>query len=239
MAVSKKRGITCPNCGSQIVHRTELILKEKLKAYFIPTEMFRCQPCGTRFARYGNPFTHKKKRRLLYPLALIIILLVSFLSFILTGPREAPAEKITETNQNRQVNRTPQPQKEEKIVEETQKTPEPEIREQETGQETPRTKTGQETGAAPVNIIKLGDTNKFGVNWEYNGTGLEITRLSPGPLQRAGFKIGDVLISVNGEMPIDDTKILKLRNEIFAGIRQEAFIRAVRGEKKFFYKLVK
>lgn len=223
MAVRKKRGVTCPNCGSQIVHHTELILKERLKAYFIPTEVYRCQPCGTRFARYGNPFAQKKNRRILYIFILTVILLVSLLSLILTGPGEPPAEEKAEK----------------KIVAKTQKPPEPEIREQETGRETPRTETKEEAAAAPVKIIQLGDTNKFGVNWKYNGTGLEITRLSPGPLQRAGFKIGDVLISVNGEALIDDTKLLKLRNEIFAGTRQEAFIQAVRGEEKISYKLVK
>lgn len=239
MTVSKKKAVTCPNCGSQIVHRTDLILKEKLKAYFIPTEIYRCQPCGTRFACYGNPFAHKKNRRVMYPLALIIIALVSFLSFILTGPGEAPAEKKVENIQKQQVKQAPQPQAEKRVIEKIQKPPEPEIREQEPGNETPRAETGQETVTPPVNIIKLGETNKFGVNWEYNGTGLKITRLSPGPLQRADFMIGDVLISVDGEALIDDTKLLRLRNEIFAGIKQEAFIQTLRGEKKLFYKLVK
>jgi hypothetical protein len=213
MAVSKKNSVSCPNCESRIVHRTGLNLKEKILAYFLPAEIYQCQPCGMRFARYGNPFAREKSRRILIPLALMIVFFISFLIFLLIGNGEPSTTKIRKS-EKQQVNKTPAP-------------------------DTSRTVTLQKSVAPPVLIIKLGNSRKFGVNWEYNGIGLKITRLSPGPLQKAGFKVGDILVSVDGKPLTDDKKFLQFRDKIYSGSGKELLIEVVRGEEKFFYKLIK
>lgn len=218
----KRRAISCPNCGSQIIHRTGLELKEKFMAYLVPTEMFECQPCGCRFARRGNPFTRKNYRRILIPMILIVVFLSLIIAGLTRGGGKSPGPVVSEKREQKIAVLTPE-------IEEGKKRP-------------PADSTPvpvQKPAKMPVKTIALGASRIFGVNWEYNGTGLEITRLSPGPLQRAGFKIGDILVSVDGKPLNDETIILRARNEIFAGERNGAIIEAVRGDEKFVYKLIK
>lgn len=237
----KKDTISCPNCGSQIIHHSTLRLKEKLLAYLIPTEIYQCQPCGSRFTRRGNPFAHQASRRVLLPLVLMVIFLVSLL-IVWMFDRGNNSQKLEHTREKvkEAAEKTSQPGvTKETVIDKIIKPREPDSQKQETRSTTPKTITEKESIKTPVNTIKLGASRRFGVNWEYDGRGLIITRMSPGPLQEAGLKIGDILVSLDGKPLTDDGEIIRVRDEIFSGERREALIEALRGREKFLYKLIK
>lgn len=86
---------------------------------------------------------------------------------------------------------------------------------------------------AAIDII-LGDNDRFGSNWTIVATGVKITRLSNGPLKSAGIKVGDVLTEVAGEKVKGGDNLLKIRGEIFSGLRNEALIKVVRDNQPIF-----
>lgn len=239
--MSKEKAISCPNCGSQIIHRTSLRLKEKLLSYLIPTEAFKCQPCGSRFTCHDNPFAHQAHRRILVPLVLIFIFFVSLILVWVTGRDSNSPEPVIPGQESRDSAKiiTGTEKKNNAVVEKIEIPPTPAAQMKENTPGTTNRAAEKEAVKIPEGTIKLGSRNRFGVNWEFDGKGLRITRLSPGPLQEAGFKIGDVLVSFDGKPLKDDQEIIKARNEVFSGVREEALIEVIRGKKKFRYKLVK
>lgn len=91
----------------------------------------------------------------------------------------------------------------------------------------------------PVIDIVLGGSNRFGVNWKNVADGVEISRMSDGPLKQAGMQIGDVLMEVDGRPITKGNLLLRIRNEIFTGSRAEALIKIERAGKTYIYRLIK
>jgi len=87
--------------------------------------------------------------------------------------------------------------------------------------------------------IHLGNQRRFGVNWKSVPGGLKIVRLSPGPMKRAGFKKGDVIVSLNG-MPISgEKKLMALRNDIVRKNASPVTLSVTRGREEFKFLLLK
>lgn len=90
-----------------------------------------------------------------------------------------------------------------------------------------------------MNEIVIGDSNRFGVNWSRVENGVQVSRLSDGPLKRAGLEVGDVFSEVDGQPVSTGNSLLKARDDIFNGEREEAIIKVYRDNGVFYYRLVK
>lgn len=102
--------------------------------------------------------------------------------------------------------------------------------------------TGDQTPVKPaesVAEIVLGGSNRFGVNWTNVANGVEISRMSDGPLKQAGLQIKDVLVEVDGRPVTDGNLLLRIRNEIFTGKRSDALVKVNRAGKTVMYRLIK
>lgn len=283
--------VSCPNCGSQIIHESAPDLNEKLVGYLVPTEIFQCQPCGCRFLFYGNPLAHEKTRRVIVPLSLVFVFLFSMAAYMIVGGSKPPSQRVpadagqltlaqnkpVEKPTKKNIKSTPA-----ESLEKPDQTPTQQPKVDKPNQDPPKTeknpktdspkaqkdkKPGREqagdTQATPdqkkpdkkdrqpevkkatpaqavAGTIKMGNSRKFGVNWTFQpNRGLVITRLAQGPLKKAGLRIGDALLTVDGTPLTGSGEVLRARNEVFAGSRQKAIIEAVRDGKKFVYELVK
>lgn len=96
-----------------------------------------------------------------------------------------------------------------------------------------------ETQEPEYTYIVLGNSNRFGVNWNTVAGGVQISRLSDGPLKQAGIRIGDTLSEVDGTPITNGNRLLQVRNRIFNGRKDEAVIKVVRDGEIIYFKLVK
>ena len=170
-------------------------------------------------------------------------------------PTTAPTTAPTTTPTTTPTTKTPTTIKEDEITE-TKPDETGEITEEKTTEvktETPPvTKDDKETtenatemtakekpGIEIENEIIIGNSNRFGVNWSPVENGVQITRLSPGPLKDAGFQLGDVISEIDGSRITSGNLLLTIRNEIFNKKRGGALIKVYRNNELFYYKLVK
>jgi len=82
-----------------------------------------------------------------------------------------------------------------------------------------------------VPTVHLEADGKFRANWQATPQGLLITRLSPGPLQRAGVRIGDVLTTLDGRPLQGEKPLLQARDAIMAGRLASARLEVRRGDQ--------
>jgi hypothetical protein len=229
----------CPRCRSYSVKLTKsLTFKERLKALFVPVSAYTCGNCSSRFvecgkfsARLKNVFSslfgRGRGKWLTIAAALLIAAAVSIFLVLSWGVKPvlqidkeiSPQKEIKQETAPAAQKITPPPPREEKKIEAEKK-------------ETPRP-------AEPIAEIVLGTSNRFGVNWRVIEGGVQITRMSAGPLKQAGLMIGDILSEADGKKIIDGSYLLKIRNEIFHGRRAGALVKVLRNGKTYLYKLVK
>ncbi|MCP4213418.1 MAG: hypothetical protein GY765_02125 [bacterium] len=93
--------------------------------------------------------------------------------------------------------------------------------------------------APPVDIdgeIKLGTKRRFGVNWITVESGLQITRLSKGPMKRAELRIGDVITLMNGRR-VNNKLLIKERDAIVSKKKKSALLTVARGGRQLFFRM--
>ncbi len=234
--VIEEKFTRCPRCRSFSVKLTNSFnFREKIKMLFIPLTAYNCDNCSHRFMEYGHFSLTYKKNWLLAVFPLVVIAVLGLILFL-------PGEKNTGPVEEKQVlNDTTQIEQKTGTMEET--AAKPPVKTTETEISKPRDEepppTTEETITEIVNEIVIGDSNRFGVNWSRVENGVRISRLSDGPLKRAGLEVGDVLSEVDGQPVSTGDSLMKARNEIFNREREEAIIKVYRDNGVFYYRLVK
>jgi hypothetical protein len=227
--VIEEKFTRCPRCRHYSVKQTNhLSFKERMKARFLPVTAYICDNCSYRFVEEGELPTGLKvffavlanrlRARFLLaavPLAAAAVVVI-FILLSGSGNKKPDyrVENEKKTGQIEQKQITPPDRPVEK-------------------------KTVEVEEKEPIFDIILGNSNRFGVNWRVVKDGVQITRMSEGPLKRAGLKIGDVLSDVDDIKITSGNYLLRMRNEIFYGRRTEALIKVYRGGKLYLYKMVK
>ncbi|MCP5104713.1 MAG: PDZ domain-containing protein [bacterium] len=250
--VIEEKFTRCPKCRSFSVKKTDVNFLEKIKDYFVPVTAQYCNNCSYHFSQYGEFSLSYKKNWLVVvaPLALIAI----FTGIILLttssppGPITTPTKNIEEKTVPKTEEKT-QPETGESVEKTGEKLPvveKPPETTETTETTTPEVKpvtpdTTEKTGPEEtvVNQIIVGNSNRFGVNWSPVANGVRITRLSAGPLKKAGLQLGDVLAEVDGKRITTGNYLLTVRNEISRNKRTEAIVKVYRNDTVFNYKLVK
>lgn len=261
--VIEEKFTRCPLCRSFSVRIiTDLTFKEKLKSHFVPVTVQRCSNCSHRFVTQGNlregfkqkcaPLTSTFPRKcIVAAVPLILVALLVVLLLVSGGKKDEPITPVEKTPQQTIETIETQPPR----GEETQPGTTPG-----TGEETPAAETGStqagseeiqqpsteetgETQTTPVptfagEIILV--RNRFGVNWRPLGDGVQITRLSPGPVKDAGLLVGDIILEVD-DVPVkgEGSGIELARDEVFMKKRPQAVIKVQRNNKILLFKMVK
>lgn len=262
MNVIEEKFSRCPRCRSFSVQQNPLNMLERIKQYFLPVTAFFCNNCSYRYAIHGKLSLGYKKNWIAALVPLVIIVVAALFIFLSgsgqpTPPIEKPVDKPPVQEQqvpDQKPEETPEQQdinqqqtEEQPQTDQTQDQPPEQTQDQppETT-ETAVEQTGEQTDASEVpegpeikNEIVLGNSNRFGVNWRTVQMGVQISRLSPGPLKTAGLKLGDIIAEVDGERVTNGSKLMRTRNEIFTGRKEEAIVKVLQGTDEFYYRLVK
>jgi hypothetical protein len=222
----------CPECRSFSVKQTrELTLKEKIKAVFVTVKVHQCDNCSYRFVEFGSFSTGLKhlfrsltatpSRRfmaLALPIAAAVVLVaIPFLAGSKEKEPVIPGEK--------------------KPVQAIEKDLGPKIK-----KSLPPVIPAEPSPITPsiAGEIVLGNSNRFGVNWRLLGQGVQITRLSNGSLKKAGLRVGDILVEVEGQKVMGGGANLETaRDDVFHGTRSEVLVKVQRGEEALFFKILK
>jgi len=86
--------------------------------------------------------------------------------------------------------------------------------------------------------VDLAGENRFGVNWVIDRTGLVITRLSEGPLQNAGLKIGDTITHLNNVAIQSDSALMAYKEQLLRGTATDGILLVVRDNQIKRYKIL-
>jgi hypothetical protein len=245
----------CPECRSFSVKPTsELTLKEKITAAFVPVKVHRCDNCSYRFVEYESFSASLKHlfhsltsslpgKLILIGIPIAAAVLVTVL--LIAGGKEK--EPVISTGK-KPIQTIEKKQEIEKPAQQTIPQEEPESKPeekkdlQEPGMQQDREIQPETPPITPTiaGEIVLGNSNRFGVNWRPLGEGVQITVLSPGSLKRAGLLVGDILVEVDGKKVVGEGMDLETaRDDVFHGKRSEVLIKVLRGEETLLFKMIK
>ena len=250
--VIEEKFTRCPLCRSFSVKIvTDLTFKEKLKSHFVPVTVQRCSNCSHRFVTQGNlwegfkkkcgPLTSTFPRKCIA--AAVPVLLVALLVVLLIvpgGKKEEPIPTAPTAEKTPPQTMETKPAQGEETQPGTTAT---------TGEVTPPAETGstpagnEETQSSPAPTFAgeiILARNRFGVNWRPLGDGVQITRLSPGPIKDAGLRVGDIILEVD-DIPVngEGSGIELARDEVFMEKRSQAIIKVSRNNEILLFKMVK
>ena len=79
---------------------------------------------------------------------------------------------------------------------------------------------------------------KFRVNWDQTRDGLTVTRIADGPMKRAGLRVGDRLVSVDGQALVDEEILLAARDAVARGKLASARLIVRRDRRSLVYELL-
>lgn len=256
--VIEEKFTRCPRCRHYSVKQANnLSFNERIKARFLPVTAYICDNCSYRFVEEGEfpaglkGFFAALVSRLRAGYLLIAVPLaaaaVVVIFILLSAPGDKkPAYRVENEEQTGQIEQKQMTQPDRPVEKKTGEVVEkpPEDTEKKDTRVPETTETPRTTGIAPeekeqIYEIILGNSNRFGVNWRVVKNGVQITRMSDGPLKKAGLKIGDVLSDVDDRKITTGNYLLRMRNEIFYGRRIEALIKVYREGKLYLYKMVK
>lgn len=253
--------IRCPECRSFSVKQVKPDLKERAVGKLLENKVFYCENCSHRYIQFSDPAAPKKKSTLfllflkkgwlvlMIPLVIIgIVLLVAGIAGDNTLEKPQPEENAFIQPENKitveEEGETSEPEEKEEIkpIEQAEVTePPPEKVEDEGVEEKaiePDQPPPQVEEKKPVQPIHLGSRKMFGVNWVAVEKGVQITKLSNGPLKKAGILIGDIIHSLDDQFVGRGGILIRTRNDIIDGKRGEAIIKVFRGDEEFLYKMV-
>lgn len=211
--------VRCPVCASEAVRRSQRKEWEVWVGYALTFLPYRCLSCNHRFRVYDQEEWRKLRRRLAWS-ALVLVLLIGLFAGVrlLRAPSSAAPSPLLPPRplvSDRPAPRPLPPQ-------ENQQPPRPEP-----------------TPAATTPSIHLGASPLFRANWSADPQGLLITRLSPGPLQAAGLRVGDRIVRLDGQALRNEAPLLRARDEIFAGKRPQALLHVRRDGQELVFLLRK
>jgi hypothetical protein len=248
----------CPECRSfSVKQTTELTLKERIKAAFVPVKVHRCDNCSYRFAEYESfsanlkhlfhSLTSSLSRKFIVIAIPIVVAAVLVTILLLAGGKEKEPVIPTEKKPIQTIEKYPETKIEkpsQQIIPAEKPESKPGEKKDPQAQEIQENqKPQQETPPITPTIageIVLGNSNRFGVNWRPLGEGVRIYRLSPGSLKRAGLLVGDILVEVDGKKVIGEGIDLETaRDDVFYGKRTEVLIKVLRGEETLLFKMIK
>ncbi len=239
--VIEEKFTRCPRCRHYSVKQTNhLSFKERMKARFLPVTAYICDNCSYRFVEEGESPTGLKGFSLLIAVILAAAAVVVIFMLLSASGDKKPDYRVENEKKTGQIEQKKitqpvkaQPEKDKPVKTEEKKPDQPiEKKTAEVEEKPPEEKE-------PVFDIILGNSNRFGVNWRVVKDGVQITRMSGGPLKSAGLKIGDVISDVDDRKITTGDYLLRMRNEIFYGRRTEAIIKVYRDGKLYLYKMVK
>ncbi len=234
----KEKFIRCPYCRSYSVKKEE---RKDLVA--LSTEYYICDNCSKTFTfdieeGVSKKIVDKSKNKKWIYISLIVIFILIASKLVLLIRRAENVDK----NQIKKIIEIDKKSKDRKGGEKVtslynQNKIISDIKEEERKRDT-------EKKQEVLNEIKIeGEINfynssKFGVNWISIQEGVKVIRLSNGPLKRAGVKIGDIIIEVNGEKATNK-KLMSYKNKVFKGKLDEVLVVVLRNNKKLYFKMVK
>ena len=216
----EKKFTRCPECRSfSVKQTTELTFKERIKSVFVTVKVHRCDNCSYRFTEYGS-FSAGIKHLFhsltsSYSRMFMVIAIPIAAAAVLVTVLLLAGGKDIEKEPGTKIKKPMQ-------------------------QVIPAEKPGAKPTPTIAGEIVLGNSNRFGVNWRSLGQGVQITQLSNGSLKRAGLRVGDILVEVEGKRVMGGGTDLEIaRDDVFHGKRSEVLVKVLRGEETLFFKMVK
>jgi hypothetical protein len=203
--VIEEKFTRCPECRSFSVQQSDdLTQKEKFKRFFVPVSVQVCSNCSYRIVITGKFSTRLKesflpgrlwRKPLLVAAPVLVIVILIVLLAVAGGKGQEPAEPAGKTaRQMHPLKEKPgKPGQQDVNIEKKEPAPAEKkpVPEQEEKGKQGISSPPPSPPVAPVVDIVLGNSNRFGVNWRPLGEGVQITRLSNGPLKRAGMLVSD------------------------------------------------
>ncbi|MGE5344301.1 MAG: hypothetical protein ACM3SY_22770 [Candidatus Omnitrophota bacterium] len=222
MEVIEDRFSRCPHCRSfSVSETTNFTPQERIKSLFVTVAAFKCGNCFYRFVEYGKLSDSLKERKGFWAVFVIVVVLMGILFFLPSSDNSlSRAEHLRKSLQ---------------VSDPKSMQSEPFIPPKDLVESKPNIPAIN----APVHDIILGNSKKFGVNWGIVPNGVKIERLSAGPLQRAGLKIGDVFSEINNQKITGGGILSAIRDDIRLGKREEAILKVYRGNQSLYYRMVK
>ncbi len=251
----------CPKCRSYSIASIPPKIRYPFFSRFVsPYNSYHCRNCGHNFKQLANENvvfsseqhdTDKKKtiKRIIIGMTGIFLLLTLFFLFVSGRNQEAVFEaNSTESSPKSSESQKPIQDKQTVQPEETQPSARGNADDSDrstsstnTNSESGQQLTTEDPGLTPQVIeatIDLAGSNRFGVNWVSEPDGLYITRLSEGPLLRAGMKVGDKVSLLNGISIKSDATVLEYRNNLIQGSVSEGFLTVLREDQTLVFKLI-
>jgi len=213
--------LSCPRCHSQDIRRSHRRPLEKTLNRFVTFIPYHCEICQYRFFHFPSRFFFRTLKIAAGILA--GLLLAGFLAFHwLSSPGEpqpAPATRPGPSLRDGGAT-TPRP------VAAPPSRPSP-----------PQELSPPAAGPMAGTIAMKGET-KFGVNWDQARNGLTVTRIADGPMKRAGIRVGDQLVSVDGQAIVEEEILLAARDAVARGKLASVRLVVRRERRSLVYELL-
>lgn len=213
--------LSCPRCHSQDIRRSHRRPLEVTLNRFVTFVPYHCEVCQYRFFHFPSRFLFRTLK--VTGAILAGVVLVGFLAFHwLASPKEgkaAPATRAASTLQTR-------------------------VSAPSGSVTTPPARTGKRSLLTPTLSVPVAGTiamrgeSKFRVNWDQTRDGLTVTRIADGPMKRAGLRVGDRLVSVDGQALVDEEILLAARDAVARGKLASARLIVRRDRRSLVYELL-
>jgi len=253
--VIEEKFTRCPQCRHFSVRQTnELTFDEKLKAKWVSATAFVCDNCGYRYVEFGSLSDALKnslnslygrinKKWLLIGVPIIVVVITVGIILLLGWERTSRIHPGKKDLTGQVYSNTQIPDKKTTVTKNQTGTPPvtelPKENQNPVDQNTKPTGTpGEGNPQAPIQDIILGSSHKFGVNWITVSNGVQIAKMSEGPLKSAGLIIGDIVSEADNKK-VNNNSLTRLRNEIADGKRSEVILKVYRDNQLFLYRLIK
>lgn len=213
--------LSCPRCHSQDIRRSHRRPLEVTLNRFVTFVPYHCEVCQYRFFHFPSRFFFRTLK--VAGAILAGVALVGFLAFHwLASPKEGKTATATRTASTLQT-RVPAPSR---------------------PVTTPPARTEKKSSLPPTvpvpvaGRIAMEGELKFRVNWDQARDGLTVTRIADGPMKRAGIRVGDRLVSVDGQAIVDEEILLAARDAVARGKLASARLVVRRDRRSLVYELL-
>jgi len=244
----KEKFIRCPYCKSYSVRKDN-----KKNIGISKSEYYICDNCGKSFTfdvevGISRKIVNKERNKYFYFVPVLLVFLIgAWLYFYVFRSNENIASgqknkqsvskvlkehEKKENNENLQNKKQVIKQNQDNVVDNKNKT------EDNSNKDLTNENQKKEEEINIVGEINFYNSSKFGVNWITVENGVKVVRLSNGPLKKAGVKIGDIIIEVNGEKATN-TKLMNYKNKVFRREIESVLVVVLRGNNKLYFKMVK
>ena len=244
----KEKFIRCPYCRSYSVRKDD-----RKNVGFSTTEYYICDNCGKSFTfdieeGISRKIVNKKKNKFFYFIPFLLVFLIgAWLYFYIFRSNENIIEgkkknqtvnKIVKENKyninkenSQDKNQISKQNKDNVNVDQNKQ-------EDITNKDLSNEDIKKEEEIKIMGEINFYNSSKFGVNWIAVEKGVKVIRLSNGPLRKAGVKIGDIIVEVNGEKATN-AKLMSYKNKVFRRELESVLVVVLRGNAKLYFKMVK